>query len=137
MTSTQTPPPSPAVAPAAPRQSNGFGITALILGICAFVLGLLPLVGFGSWFLGLLAVIFGGIGVTRKFRPKGLSIAGLILGAISIITSLAFAFMYTASLAAAVSSSIKSADTGASGSGSHTIIYKVTGTGSADVDYFT
>jgi hypothetical protein len=137
MTSTQTPPPAPATAAPAPRQGNGFGITALILGICGFVLGLIPFVGFGSWFLGLLAVIFGGIGLTRKFRPKGSSIAGLVVGAIALITSLVFAFMYTASLAAAVSSSLKTAGTGAYGSGTHTIVYEVTGTGSATVDYFT
>jgi hypothetical protein len=158
MTSTQTYSPAPAAPAPAPRQGNGFGITALILGICAFVLGMIPFVGFASWFLGLLAVIFGGIGLTRKFRPKRSSIAGLVIGAISIITSLAFAFMYTASFAAAVSSSIESAGTAAGSSsaesadtdaasasddsadtavatGQHTVVYKVTGTGKATVSY--
>ena len=160
MTSTQTYSPSPTAPPPAPRSGNGFGVTALILGICAFVLGLIPFVGFASWFLGLLAVIFGGIGVTRKFRPKRSSIAGLVIGAISIITSLALAFMYTASFAAAVSSSIESAGTAAGSSSvestdtdaasstgdsadtaaagdQHTVVYKVTGTGSASVSYHT
>jgi hypothetical protein len=127
----------------------------LILGICAFVLGLIPFVGFASWFLGLLAVIFGVIGATRKFRPKRTSIVGLIIGAVSIITSLACAFAYTASFAAAVSSSLESAKSEASSaasagtvaspskkstgtaaaSGQHIVVFKVTGTGTATVSY--
>lgn len=81
------------------KQGNGFGVTALVLGILAVVFSFIPLVGMISFFLGGLAVIFGIIGITRKMRPKGTSIAGLILG----IAGIVIAAIITATTAAVVS----------------------------------
>ena len=61
------------------RRSNGWGIASLICGI----LGCVP------FLTGALAVIFGIVGIRKARDPqvggKGLSIAGLVLGIVSII----------------------------------------------------
>ncbi|HEX4054583.1 MAG TPA: DUF4190 domain-containing protein [Tepidisphaeraceae bacterium] len=81
-----TPPPLPPIEVGygygyaqAPRRSNGFAIASLVLGI----LGCIP------FLTGLLAIVLGVIGI-RKTRDssvggKGLAIAGMILGIISVL----------------------------------------------------
>ena len=64
---------SPFGVPAPPR--NGMGMAALVLGLCSIACG---------WVLGLLAIIFGAIGIARANRGeatnKGQATAGLVLG---------------------------------------------------------
>lgn len=115
--------PAPGLAPV--KQGNGFGVTALILGIIAIIFSFIPLVGIVSFFLGGLAVIFAIIGLTRKNRPKGLSIAGLILGVASIV----IAGIITATTAAFVSS----VDTEMNKE--TTIVYKATSENGATATY--
>ncbi|GAA3376272.1 DUF4190 domain-containing protein [Streptomyces sannanensis] len=71
---------------AAPQ--NGFGITALVLGIVSVVL--FCLYGF-QIILGILAVIFGVLGRNRAKRGEatngGMALAGIILGALGILVS--------------------------------------------------
>lgn len=62
----------------APQASNGWSIAALVTGIVGFCV---PLLG------GVLAIIFGILGIKRSGKTntgKGMSIAGLILGIISL-----------------------------------------------------
>ena len=63
------------------RPQNGMGTAALILGIIGLVL-------FGCIF-GVLAVIFGSIGISRanagRANNKGVAVAGLILGIVGIV----------------------------------------------------
>ncbi|NQD42411.1 DUF4190 domain-containing protein [Glutamicibacter halophytocola] len=108
-------------APLDPR--NGFGVTALVLGIIAVIFSFIPLVGIVSFFVGGLAVIFGIIGLTRKNRAKGLSVAGLILGAVGII----IAGIVTATTAAFVSSVDEEMNKEA------TVVYKATSENNATV----
>ena len=71
--------------PQAQQFSNGIGTAGMILGIIALVLfwfaGL-------SWILALLAVIFGGIGISkvnkREANNKGMAVAGLVCGSLVI-----------------------------------------------------
>ncbi|MFF7717356.1 DUF4190 domain-containing protein [Streptomyces sp. NPDC087659] len=75
----------------APPPANGMGIAALVLGIiavvgfCMYGLGIV---------LGILALIFGFIGRARAQRGEanngGMALAGIILGAIGIVVSAAF-----------------------------------------------
>jgi len=73
------------------KKTRGLAISALILGIVAFVLALTPVVGL---LLGLAGVGLG-IAALIKKQPKGFSITGLALSSvavvISLITSLVFA----------------------------------------------
>lgn len=64
--------------------------TGLVLGILAIVLVWIPLfVGLIlGWILGLLAIIFGSIGIARASKTgvgKGAGIAGLVLGIVTIL----------------------------------------------------
>ncbi|QOV90923.1 DUF4190 domain-containing protein [Humisphaera borealis] len=62
----------------APQASNGWSIAALVTGIISFCV---PLLG------GLLALLFGFLGIKRSKvtnSGKGMSIAGLILGVLSV-----------------------------------------------------
>ncbi|MEU0135496.1 DUF4190 domain-containing protein [Streptomyces sp. NPDC006296] len=78
-------------APWGPAPANGLGIAALVLGIIAVV-------GFCMWgmgiILGVLALIFGIIGRGRAKRGEatngGMALAGIILGSVSIVISAVF-----------------------------------------------
>lgn len=80
-------PPAP---PQPPR--NGLGITGLVLGIVGLVLAMLPITFWLGGFLGLLALIFGILGRGRAKRGeatnRGMALAGVILGALSIVAAL-------------------------------------------------
>lgn len=64
------------------NQPKGLAITSMVLGIISIVPGwcipYLPLI------LGLLAVIFGGVSIAKKQGGKGMAVAGLVTGIISL-----------------------------------------------------
>lgn len=67
-----------------PSPRNGLAITSLVLGILAIPLGFFSIPGIA---LGILAVIFGGIGIARardRVSNKGMAIAGLATGIVGI-----------------------------------------------------
>lgn len=70
----------------APRPRNGLAIASLVLGIAGVVTCWLTFPGI---ILGILAVIFGGVGLARarndRVSNKGMAIAGLTTGVIAII----------------------------------------------------
>jgi hypothetical protein len=72
-----------------PPSNNGVAIAAFVAGVIAIVLSWIPLFDI---VLAAPAVILGGLGISRANRThgmgKGLAIAGLILGAISILVTL-------------------------------------------------
>lgn len=70
----------------APAKANGFGITALVLGILSIPAGI------ASWpgiLLGILAIIFGILGLrrvkARRADNKGMAIAGLVTGIVGLV----------------------------------------------------
>jgi hypothetical protein len=60
-----------------------FGILALVFGIVGFALGWIFL--FGGLFLAIGAIVFGAIGMSGGRPGKGMAVAGLILGILTII----------------------------------------------------
>ncbi|MCD2191562.1 DUF4190 domain-containing protein [Actinomycetospora soli] len=82
--------PPPPVAPTAAR--NGFGITALCLGIVSLVFMLIPLTGFIAVILGALALIFGISGWSRARRGQAtngkMAVTGSALGALGLIVGI-------------------------------------------------
>ncbi|MFG2297230.1 DUF4190 domain-containing protein [Streptomyces sp. NPDC048603] len=68
------------------QMRNGFGVTALVLGIIAAVFFCLS---FLSVFVGIVAIVFGVLGRARVARGEadngGLALAGIILGAVGVV----------------------------------------------------
>jgi hypothetical protein len=90
------PAPAPAAPPVAPvKQGNGFGVTALVLGLVGLLIfSWIPGINlFTAIPLGLLAVIFGIVALakagSRGGKGKGTGGTGLILGLVAIIGAIA------------------------------------------------
>jgi hypothetical protein len=83
------PPPMPAV-PARPAPTNGLAVASLVCGILAVILFftiIFPII------LGILAVIFGAVGISKASQGgghKALAIAGLICGVVGIAAMIVF-----------------------------------------------
>lgn len=81
--------PSPPQAVYQPQPRNGYGVTALVLAIVGLVFGLVPFTGFLAIMCGGTSVLFGFLGLGRVRRHeatnKGLTITGLILGALALL----------------------------------------------------
>ncbi|MEZ4366042.1 MAG: DUF4190 domain-containing protein [Kofleriaceae bacterium] len=75
---------------APPPSGNGMAVAGLVLGICATVLFWVPLL---NWVLGILGIVFGGLGISRSKasgKGKGMATAGLILGILGFVAGIAF-----------------------------------------------
>lgn len=67
-------------------KSSGLAIASLVLGIIGLVLSCC--VPYVPLLLALLAVVLGGVSLAKKQGGKGMSIAGLICGIITLIPSI-------------------------------------------------
>lgn len=78
--------PGPAYLGYAAPKSNGFGVTALVLGIVSVVACITSFLAIG---IGIAAVVFGALGKGKATRGEadngGMALAGIILGAIGIV----------------------------------------------------
>jgi hypothetical protein len=69
------------------EQSNGIATASLVCAIVALPLNFIPLMGLAVWILAILAIIFGGVGISRANKGainKGRAIAGLVIGILNI-----------------------------------------------------
>src|SRR5262245_8911202 len=88
------PPPMPGQPMMPPTPSNGFSVASLVLGILTLVLFFtiwLP------WLLGVLAIVFGAIGISKAGKgagQRGMAIAGLVCGAVGVVLSLLFLALF-------------------------------------------
>ena len=80
--------------PAASGRRNGMGTAALVLGVVALVLVLLLLFSPLGAFLGLLAVLFGILGLIRVNRGeadnRGQAVSGLVTGGLALLFGILF-----------------------------------------------
>lgn len=90
-----TSPPSTPTLPATattPKQNNGVGLAALIVGIVAFVFAVVPVLSFVAWLPALAAIILGIVGLALKGRKKlfaGLGLGlGIVAWAVAIVVSI-------------------------------------------------
>lgn len=77
-------PPAYQAQPNLTKKPNGLALAALIVGIGAFLFGLIPV--FGA-LVGIAGVVLG-VFALRKQQSKGMAIAGIILGGIAILASI-------------------------------------------------
>lgn len=68
------------------QATNGFAIAALVLGILGVVFNIIPLL---PYVFGICALIFGIIGL-RHVVGKGMAIAGIILGSVTLMMKFLF-----------------------------------------------
>jgi hypothetical protein len=85
-------PPAGALPAAQGRPRNGAAIAAMVLGICAIMVGFVPLLFWIGGIAGILAIVFGIIGLRRARRDgdtgrRGFAVAGLILGPLGLVAS--------------------------------------------------
>lgn len=67
------------------ERPGGYGIAALVLGIVGVTLvwWIIPFLGFIS---SILAIVFGALGM--KSRTRGMAIAGLVMGIVTVVLSI-------------------------------------------------
>ncbi|MCD0446776.1 hypothetical protein LO763_24460 [Glycomyces sp. A-F 0318] len=82
------PAPAPVAQPMPVKQGNGFGVTALVLGIIGIVLAVIPFLNIVGIVLGVLALIFGVVALAtagkRNGKGRGTGGAGLVLGVLAV-----------------------------------------------------
>lgn len=66
-----------------PANSIGLGVAALVLGIVGLLAWIIPIIGLS---IGIVALVFGILGIKKS--SKGMSIAGIVLGAISLVLTI-------------------------------------------------
>lgn len=71
-------------APPLPRKHGGLAVAALVCGIVGAFMGLIPLLALFAIVLGVLAIIFGGIGITPRGARRVMAGFGLALGILSL-----------------------------------------------------
>lgn len=75
------------------KQTSGMSITSLVTGIIAFISSVVPLMNLLSFPFVILAIVFGGIGLGQAIKGtkggKGIAIAGLVLGVLALLVTVA------------------------------------------------
>jgi hypothetical protein len=81
------PPSAPVYHRTAAPMRNGLGVAALACGLAGILLGQVPLLFFGSGALGVLAIVFGVIGIRRALRGsasnRAMAVTGLVAGVVA------------------------------------------------------
>jgi hypothetical protein len=90
MTSSAPPFPPGHYLTAAPMR-NGLGVAALACGLTGILLGQVPLLFIGSGALGVLAIVFGIIGIRRAMRRQASNRAMAVIGLVTGIVALGLA----------------------------------------------
>jgi hypothetical protein len=77
---------------------QNLGIAALITAIITFVLAVIPCVGLIAIIPGIIAIILASVGLSQASRndaPKGVLIAGLIIGVVALLISVSQVYVVT------------------------------------------
>ena len=78
------------------NSGQNLGIAALITGIITFVLAVIPCVGMIAIIPGIIAIVLASVGLSQASRndsPKGILLAGLIIGIIAVLISISQLFI--------------------------------------------
>jgi phosphate/sulfate permease len=72
------------------NSGQNLGVAALITGIITFVFAVIPCVGMIAFIPGIIAIVLASVGLSQASRnnaPKGILIAGLIIGIVALMIS--------------------------------------------------
>jgi hypothetical protein len=78
------------------NSGQNLGIAALITGIITFIVAVIPCVGMIAIIPGIITIVLAGVGLsqaTRQNSPKGILIAGLIIGIVAVMISFSQVFV--------------------------------------------
>ncbi|MBI9068056.1 MAG: DUF4190 domain-containing protein [Salinivirgaceae bacterium] len=73
------------------KNSQGFAIASLIIGILAFLLCFIPCINISAFIFGPAAIIFGVVAISKTntpSSPKSMGIAGICLGGVAIFMAI-------------------------------------------------
>ena len=79
------------------KKNTGFATASMVLGIIAICTSFIPIINNASFLLGILALIFGIVAISKKSK-LGKCLAGIILGILSIIITIALQSSWSKSL---------------------------------------
>lgn len=69
------------------NQGTGLGIGALVTGIIAFLMAVIPCVGIVAIVPAIIAVVLGIVGLSRARNNNGMLVGGLVIGIIALMIS--------------------------------------------------
>jgi lysylphosphatidylglycerol synthetase-like protein (DUF2156 family) len=78
------------------NSGQNLGVAALITGIITFVLAVIPCVGIIAIIPGIIAIVLASVGLSQAARqnsPRGVLVAGLVLGIIAVMISFSQVFV--------------------------------------------
>ena len=78
------------------NSGQNLGVAALITGIITFVLAVIPCVGILAIIPGIIAIVLASVGLSQASRsdsPRGILIAGLVIGIIAIMIAFSQIFV--------------------------------------------
>jgi hypothetical protein len=78
------------------NSAQNLGIAALITGIITFVLAAIPCVGIIAIIPGIITIVLASVGLSQASRnesPKGVIVAGLVIGIVAVIISFSQIFV--------------------------------------------
>ncbi|GAA1892537.1 hypothetical protein GCM10009715_42520 [Paeniglutamicibacter psychrophenolicus] len=81
-----------------PPRTHGMTVFAMVTGIVAAVLSLVPFVGFVSFVLGPLAMVLGIVGIARRISSRGFSVTALVTGTFALLVSILYAVLFSTML---------------------------------------
>ncbi|RZU60654.1 hypothetical protein [Zhihengliuella halotolerans] len=81
-----------------PQKASGITITAMVLGIVAICMSLIPFVHYAAFAVGAAAVIVAIIALVKKRHRKGFALTGLITGVLSLIIAVVWSIVVVAAV---------------------------------------
>ena len=76
-----------------PPRTHGMTTFAMVTGIVAAVVSLIPFFGFISFVLGPLAMVLGIVGIAKRIRSRGFSVTALVTGTFGLLVSILYAVL--------------------------------------------
>ena len=75
------------------KQQSGVGVAALVTGIIAFLMSVIPCVGILAIIPAVIAIVLAIVGLSRPNTTQGILIGGLVVGIIALMISISQSFI--------------------------------------------
>lgn len=78
-----------------PPRTHGVTVFAMITGIVAAVISLIPFFGFIAFVLGPLAMVLGIVAIAKRIPRRGFSVTALVTGTFGVLVSILYAVLFS------------------------------------------